>query len=89
MTQETVIYLAREALSVLLLVSAPILGVGMAVGLLISIFQATTQIQEQSLTFIPKILAIIAALLLCGPWMLGIIVNFTETLIRDIPHFIY
>ncbi|MCF6097062.1 flagellar biosynthesis protein FliQ [Thermovorax subterraneus] len=89
MTQETVIYLAREALSVLLLVSAPILGIGMAVGLLISIFQATTQIQEQSLTFIPKILAIVAALLLCGPWMLGIMVNFTETLIRDIPHFIY
>lgn len=89
MTQDTVIYLAREALSVLLLVSAPILGIGMAVGLLISIFQATTQIQEQSLNFVPKILAVVAALLFFGPWMLGIMVNFTETLIRDIPHFIY
>ncbi|KXG77626.1 Flagellar biosynthetic protein FliQ [Fervidicola ferrireducens] len=89
MTQDTVIYLAREALSVLLLVSAPILGIGMAVGLLISIFQATTQIQEQSLNFVPKILAVVAVLLFFGPWMLGIMVNFTETLIRDIPHFIY
>jgi flagellar biosynthetic protein FliQ len=89
MTQDTVIYLAREALSVLLLVSAPIFGIGMAVGLLISIFQATTQIQEQSLNFVPKILAVVAVLLFFGPWMLGIMVNFTETLIRDIPHFIY
>ncbi|MFO7151732.1 MAG: flagellar biosynthesis protein FliQ [Bacillota bacterium] len=89
MTQDTVIYLAREALSVLLMVAAPVLGIGMAVGLLISIFQATTQIQEQSLNFVPKILAIVAALLLFGPWMLSVMTNFTETLIREIPYFIY
>ncbi|MDN5330932.1 MAG: flagellar biosynthesis protein FliQ [Tepidanaerobacteraceae bacterium] len=89
MTQDTVIYLAREALSVLLLVAAPILGIGMVVGLLISIFQATTQIQDQSLNFVPKILAVMAAILLFGPWMLGIMVNFTETLFRGIPYFIY
>ncbi|MCG0274573.1 MAG: flagellar biosynthesis protein FliQ [Thermosediminibacteraceae bacterium] len=89
MTQETVIYLAREALSVVLLVSAPMLGVGMIVGLLISIFQATTQIQEQSLTFVPKIVAVMAAILIFGSWMISILVNFTETLFREIPYFIH
>ncbi|TYP59914.1 flagellar biosynthesis protein FliQ [Thermosediminibacter litoriperuensis] len=89
MTQETVIYLAREALSVVLLVSAPMLGIGMLVGLLISIFQATTQIQEQSLTFVPKIVAVMAAILIFGPWMLNMMVNFTETLFREIPNFIH
>lgn len=56
MTQETVIYLARESLSVVLLVSAPMLGIGMLVGVIVSILQATTQIQEQTLTFVLKLL---------------------------------
>ncbi|ADL07875.1 flagellar biosynthesis protein FliQ [Thermosediminibacter oceani] len=89
MTQETVIYLAREALSMVILVSAPMLGIGMLVGLLISIFQATTQIQEQSLTFVPKIVVVMMAILIFGPWMLNLMVNFTETLFREMPNFIH
>lgn len=89
MTQETVIYLAREALSVVLLVSAPMLGFGMLVGILISIFQATTQIQEQTLTFVPKIVTVMLALLIFGPWMLNLITQFTQNLFSELPNFIY
>ncbi|HBG15135.1 MAG TPA: flagellar biosynthetic protein FliQ, partial [Firmicutes bacterium] len=60
--------------------SAPALIIGMVVGLVISIFQATTQIQEQTLSFIPKILAIFFTLILCGPWMLRVLVDFTTEL---------
>lgn len=56
------------------------LGVGMIIGLLVSIFQATTQIQEQTLTFIPKLLAVFFTLVLCGPWMLRVLVDFTTEL---------
>ncbi|HHY41902.1 MAG TPA: flagellar biosynthesis protein FliQ [Thermoanaerobacterales bacterium] len=88
MTQETVIYLAREALSVVLLVSAPILGLGMLVGIVVSILQATTQIQEQTLTFVPKIIAVIAAIIIFGPWMLTVITDFTQKLYYELPKFI-
>lgn len=88
MTQETVIYLAREALGVALLVSAPILGLSMLVGLIISILQATTQIHEQTLTFIPKIIATVIALLIFGPWMLTTLLHFAETLFTELPNFI-
>ncbi|MGB9813179.1 MAG: flagellar biosynthesis protein FliQ [Thermovenabulum sp.] len=88
MTQETVIYLAREALGVALLVSAPILGLSMLVGLIISILQATTQIHEQTLTFIPKIIAAVIALLIFGPWMLTTLLHFAETLFTELPNFI-
>lgn len=89
LTQETVIHLAQEALTVVLMVSAPILGLGMLVGIIVSILQATTQIQEQTLTFVPKILAVMAAILLFGPWMLRLVTVFTYTLFNQLPNFIY
>jgi flagellar biosynthetic protein FliQ len=89
MTQETIIHLGQEAMSVVLLVSAPMLGFGMLVGIIVSIFQATTQIQEQTLTFVPKIVAVIVAILLFGPWMLTIITQFTQSLFNQLPNFIY
>lgn len=80
MDQEFVMYLARESLYTILLLSAPILGGSLIVGLLVSIFQATTQIQEQTLTFVPKILAVVVIIALFGPWMLNVLVNYTADL---------
>jgi len=88
LTQETVIYLARESLSVVLLVSAPMLGIGMLVGVIVSILQATTQIQEQTLTFVPKIIAIMISIIIFGPWMLTVITQFTQNLFSELPYFI-
>ncbi|KKM12330.1 flagellar biosynthesis protein FliQ [Clostridiales bacterium PH28_bin88] len=84
MTQEYVIHLAREALSLALLLSAPALGFGLVVGLVISVLQATTQIQEQTLTFVPKIVAVLLSLLLFGSWMLGILTGFTTELFTSL-----
>ncbi len=80
MSQEFVIYLAREALTTALLLAAPALGLGMLVGLAVSVLQATTQIQEQTLTFVPKIVVVLLSLLIFGSWMLNIIVTFTQEL---------
>ena len=71
MSEVEIIALGKEAVRTVLLVSGPTLGLGLLVGLLVSIFQATTQIQEQTLTFIPKIIAVLLSLVLFGPWMLG------------------
>ncbi|HEX3031226.1 MAG TPA: flagellar biosynthesis protein FliQ [Bacillota bacterium] len=81
MTQDFVVYLAREALFTVLLVSAPILGLSLLVGLLVSIFQATTQIQEATLAFVPKIVAVLAAIVFFGPWMLNILLAFTNSIL--------
>ncbi|MDK2877489.1 MAG: flagellar biosynthesis protein FliQ [Thermoanaerobacteraceae bacterium] len=89
MAQETIIHLGQQALTVVLLVSAPMLGLGMLVGIIISILQATTQIQEQTMTFVPKIVAVIAAILIFGPWMLTVITQFTQNLFSELPNFIY
>jgi flagellar biosynthetic protein FliQ len=70
---------------VTLQVGGPILLVALLVGLVVSIFQAVTQIQEQTLVFIPKIMAIVAVLAITGPWMLTTMVNYTENLFREIP----
>jgi flagellar biosynthetic protein FliQ len=80
MSQEFVVNLAREALVLALLLAAPALGLGLLVGLVISIFQATTQIQEQTLTFVPKIVAVLLSLLLFGSWMLTTLMDFTSNL---------
>ncbi len=88
MTDQAVISLAREAVLTVLLVAGPALGIGMLVGLLVSIFQATTQIQEQTLTFIPKIVAVLASLVLFGPWMIRILVDFAQRLLTSMPSFI-
>jgi flagellar biosynthetic protein FliQ len=85
MTDATVIEIAHRALVLALTVTAPILGFGLAVGLVVSVFQAATQIHEMSLTFIPKILAVGTALVVFGPWMLRQILDFTTGLIQSIP----
>lgn len=85
MTTQFVVSLAREAVEMTLLVSGPMLLAGLVVGLLVSIFQAVTQIQEMTLTFIPKILAVMFALLFFFPWMLEKLVSFTAKLIESIP----
>lgn len=83
MTQTQVIALGQDALLTVLLVSAPMIGLALAVGLLVSIFQATTQIQEQTLTFVPKIVAVFVAGVVFGPWMLRTLVEYTERLISE------
>ena len=80
MTDVLIIKLLREALMVLMIVSAPLLGVGMLVGLVISIFQTTTSIQEQTLTFVPKIVAIFVTFILLAAWIIHTLVNYTKNL---------
>jgi flagellar biosynthetic protein FliQ len=81
----TVIYLGREMLLLTLYLSVPVMVVGMAIGLLISIFQAMTQIQEQTLTFVPKIIGILVAILILLPWSLEQMVDYTVRLIEEMP----
>jgi len=88
MEQETVMYLASEALYTMLLLSAPILGGSLLVGLLVSIFQATTQIQEQTLAFVPKIVAVMIVIALFGPWMLGVLQNYAANLFINLPYYV-
>lgn len=83
-----VIDIGREALTIALTVATPLLAVALGVGLLISIFQATTQIQEQTLSFVPKIVAILISLILFGPWMLTTLINYTQRLFLNINNFI-
>ena len=88
MNQVQVIDIGREALLTVMKVTAPMLGLGMAAGLTISIFQATTQIQEQTLTFVPKILAVLLSIIVFGPWMLDTLVQFISNLIASIPQYV-
>ncbi|MEA3357895.1 MAG: flagellar biosynthesis protein FliQ [Thermodesulfobacteriota bacterium] len=88
MTPEFVITFAQEAIKTTILVSMPMLGLGLAVGLLVSIFQAVTQIQEMTLTFVPKILIVLLALLFFASWMLEKLMNFAANTIEQIPFFI-
>jgi flagellar biosynthesis protein FliQ len=88
MTVEFIADLATRALWVTLLVSGPILGLGLAVGVAVSIFQAVTQIQEMTLTFIPKIIAIFIAILIFGKWMLLVLLNFTSNLWVNLPNYV-
>jgi len=85
MTPETIVGLVQQALEVTLLISAPLLLAALITGLVISVFQAATQINEMTLSFIPKLLAVFAALVLAGPWMLSVIVDFTRRLFSAIP----
>ncbi|MBW1644808.1 MAG: flagellar biosynthesis protein FliQ [Deltaproteobacteria bacterium] len=85
MSPEFVVGFAKQALEVTLMVSAPMLGFGLVVGLLVSIFQAVTSIQEMTLTFIPKILAVFLAMIIFFPWMLRYLVDFTVRLLASIP----
>jgi len=85
MSQEFVIYVFREALYTALLVSAPLLVVSLVVGLLISVFQAATSIQEVTLTFVPKLIVIAIVAVLTLPWMIDVVVSFTTNLFHNIP----
>ncbi|MFO1319751.1 MAG: flagellar biosynthesis protein FliQ [Burkholderiales bacterium] len=88
MSPQTVIALIQQALEVLVFVSAPLLLTALVVGLLVSIFQAATQINEMTLSFIPKLLAMFAVFVLAGPWMLSTLVDFTRQLFSSIPQLI-
>ncbi len=85
MSPDAVLGLSLETMKVTLLVSSPILITGLVVGLIISVFQAVTQIQEMTLTFVPKIIAIAVVLVFVTPWMLKIMLGFTEKLFLQIP----
>jgi len=85
MTPEFVIGFGRQAIEVTLLVAAPMLGLGLVVGVLISLFQAVTQIQEMTLVFVPKIVAVMVAIVLFSPWMIRMLVAFTARVFMDIP----
>ncbi len=88
MTPETVLDVGVEALWVISLLSAPLLLSALATGLLVGMFQAATQIQEMTLTFIPKLIVMALALVISGSWMLSVIVDFTIALIENIPELI-
>lgn len=88
MYENVVLGIAREAMFAVLLIAAPILGGSLLTGLLISIFQATTQIQEQTLTFVPKIVVVILVVIIFGPWMLSVLTTFTNNLLVNIPNLI-
>jgi flagellar biosynthetic protein FliQ len=88
MTPDMVTDIGRQALETMMLVSAPMLGLSLAVGLLVSLFQAMTQINEATLTFVPKILAVFVATLLFFPWMLSTLIAFTTQLLVSIPQYV-
>jgi flagellar biosynthetic protein FliQ len=85
MTPETVMTIAQRALEMTLLLAAPLLLVALLVGLLVGVFQAATQINEMTLSFIPKLLGMATALVIAGPWMLKQLVSYTHNLIESIP----
>lgn len=88
MTPEDVLTVGRSALEVGVLLGTPMLLAALASGLLIGLFQAATQINEMTLSFIPKILAVAAVAVLAGPWMLRVIVDYTRALILSIPEWV-
>lgn len=88
MTPETIITLGQRALEMAALLSAPLLLSALIVGVLISLFQAATQINEMTLSFVPKLLVLVVVILLAGPWMLELLISFTQNLLRDIPNLI-
>lgn len=85
MTAQLVLTMGQEALLLLLMVSAPVLGVVLLVGLLVSLFQAITQINETTLAFVPKLIAAMAVFALAGPWMLTTLVDYIRRTIESIP----
>jgi flagellar biosynthetic protein FliQ len=85
MTPETVMTIGRQALEMTMLLSAPMLLAALATGLLVSVFQAATQINEMTLSFIPKLLVMFLALIIAGPWMLTLMVDFMRQIFTGIP----
>ncbi len=88
MSPEAITTIGQQALWVTMLIAAPMLLSALAVGLLVGMFQAATQINEMTMSFIPKLLVIVAALVIAGPWMLAVIVDYTRELMLQIPSLI-
>ena len=84
MSPQTVIHIGRQAVQTVLMTSAPMLIAALVIGLIISIFQAATQINEQTMTFIPKIVAVFVTLLIFGPWIMEVLITFTTGIITQI-----
>ncbi|MBN7795838.1 flagellar biosynthesis protein FliQ [Parahaliea mediterranea] len=89
MSPETVMSLAYQGMVVTLFLAGPLLLTALSIGLLVSLFQAATQINEMTLSFIPKILGVFGALVLMGPWLLQLITDFTRDLIQNIPQMLF
>lgn len=88
MTPETVITIAEEGIWTVLLVCGPLLILALVVGLIVSVFQATTQIQEQTLAFVPKIVAVLLGMIFFGPWMLSQLLSYTDNIFSNLTRFI-
>jgi len=86
MSQELLMQIGRETLTTMLMLAAPMLLAGLTVGVLVSLLQSVTQIQEMTLTFIPKIVAVVVALLICLPWMVHLIMRFFGNLVYHVGH---
>jgi len=85
MGAQMVLTMGQEALTMMLMVSAPVLGVVLVVGLMVSLFQAVTQINEATLSFVPKLIAAVAVFAITGPWMLSLLVDYIRRTIESIP----
>ena len=88
MNQDTVINLATQAMTLALEVAGPLLLCGLVIGLVVSLFQAVTQIQEMSLSFIPKIVGVAVVVVILGPWMLSHVISYTQNLYASIPQLV-
>jgi flagellar biosynthetic protein FliQ len=88
MTPESIMGLAQNSIYLTLLVLAPVLGIALVVGLIVSILQTVTQIQEQTLSFAPKIIAVFVGLLIFGPWMLTHLIDFTHNILANLTSYI-
>ena len=88
MTPESVMSIGRHAMEVTLMIAAPMLLIALAIGLIVSIFQAATQINEMTLSFIPKLIGVFIALMVAGPWMLAVLTDYIRQLFTNIPNMI-
>ncbi|MBT9517357.1 MAG: flagellar biosynthesis protein FliQ [Methyloversatilis discipulorum] len=88
MTPTTVVDIGRHAVEILLIISAPMLGAALVTGLLVSIFQAATQVNEMTLSFIPKLIAVFLVIVLAGPWMITLMTDYIRRLYSSIPSLI-
>ena len=86
MSQDFAVQVAYQGITTILMVSLPIVGVGLLVGFMISLFQAVTQIQEQTLTFVPKVISVLLMVAFTSPWIISMMVDFTTTLWSTIPN---
>ncbi|OGC08035.1 flagellar biosynthetic protein FliQ [candidate division WOR-1 bacterium RIFOXYD2_FULL_36_8] len=88
MNQDFIVQVMNQGIMTVLIVSLPIVGIGLLVGFIISLFQAVTQIQEQTLTFVPKVIAVLLLLAVTFPWIMSLLIDFTATLWSSIPNMV-